>query len=115
MLYNKPMANRGMKKWLPFQSLVEQGKYLDQIIYEKNKIDKPQISVEQARKINRILSTYNYEVLKMKIYMDGYLYIYNGKIQKIDKTKKIIIFDDFFIPIKNIIDIEETDPFFEVC
>ena len=51
----------------------------------------------------------------MKIYMDGYLYIYNGKIQKIDKNKKILIFDDFYIPIKNVIDIEETDPFFEVC
>ena len=33
----------------------------------------------------------------------------------IDKNKKILIFDDFYIPIKNVIDIEETDPFFEVC
>lgn len=114
-MYNKTMANRGMKKWLPFQSLIEQEKYLDKMMYEKYKVEKPQISVEQARKINRILCSYNFEVLKMKIYMDGYLYIYNGKIQKIDKNKKILIFDDFYVPIKNVIDIEETDPFFEVC
>ena len=114
-MYNKNMANRGMKKWLPFQSLIEQEKYLDKMMYEKYKIEKPQISVEQERKINRILCSYNFEVLKMKIYMDGYLYIYNGKIQKIDKNKKILIFDDFYVPIKNVIDIEETDPFFEVC
>lgn len=109
------MADRGMKKWLPFQSLIEQEKYLDKMLYEKYKIEKPQISVEQARKINRILSTYTGDTLTMKIYIDGYLYIYSGKIEKIDKSKKILIFEDFYIPIKNVIDIEESDPFLEIC
>lgn len=109
------MADRGMKKWLPFQSLIEQEKYLDKMLYEKYKIEKPQISVEQARKINRILSTYTGDTLTMKIYIDGYLYIYSGKIKKIDKSKKILIFEDFYIPIKNVIDIEESDPFLEIC
>ena len=109
------MADRGMKKWLPFQSLIEQEKYLDKMLYEKYKIEKPQISVEQARKINRILSTYTGDTLTMKIYIDGYLYIYSGKIEKIDKSKKILIFEDFYIPIKNVIDIEESAPFLEIC
>ena len=29
------MSDRGMKKWLPFSSLVEQSTYLDKMIYEK--------------------------------------------------------------------------------
>ena len=35
------MADRGMKKWLPFASLVEQGEYLSKMMYEKYKIEKP--------------------------------------------------------------------------
>lgn len=110
------MANRGMKKWLPFQSLTEQSTYLDKMLYEKYKIDKPQVSIEQARKIDRILKEYDgSSSLTMKIFMDGYLYNYTGKIYKIDKNKKIIYFYDFFIPVKNILDIEDPSPFNDIC
>ena len=49
------MAERGMKKFLPFSSLTEQANFINEMVYEKNKIPKPQISNEQAEKINRIL------------------------------------------------------------
>lgn len=108
------MSERGMKKRLPFSSLVEQGSYLDKMMYEKFKVDKPRISVEQARKIDRLLKEYDGSSLKMKIYVDGYLYNYEGKIEKIDVSKKIIFLEDIYIPIKNIIDIEDPDPFCDI-
>ena len=49
------MADRGMKRWLPFSALIEQQVYLDKMIYEKYKVEKPRVSTEQARKIDRIL------------------------------------------------------------
>ena len=109
------MADRGMKKWLPFASLVEQQEYLDKMLYEKHKVTRPLISVEQARKIDTILKCYPNTTLHFKLYIDGYLYAYQGKIYKIDKNKKIVYFDEFFIPIRNIIDIEDPNPFDEIC
>lgn len=108
------MSDRGMKKWLPFSSLVEQSTYLDKMIYEKYKVDKPRVSTEQARKIDRILKEYDGSSLIMKIYVDGYLYTYNGKIEKIDVSKKLIFLQDIYIPIKNIIDIDDPNPFSDV-
>ena len=54
------MAERGMKKFLPFSSLTEQANFINEMVYEKNKIPKPQISNEQAEKINRILFHINH-------------------------------------------------------
>ncbi|MFA6755366.1 MAG: YolD-like family protein [Bacilli bacterium] len=103
--------NRGMKKWLPFSSLVEQQDFLDKMIYEKNKQPRPQISIEQANKIDRILKEYPKNKLTFKFYLDGYLYTFNGVIKRIDTQNKKIYFEDFYLPLKDIIDIEEVDIF----
>src|SRR5574344_340481 len=109
------MSDRGMKKWLPFASLVEQNEYLEQMIYEKNKIKKPQVSIEQARKIDEILKGYQDIPLNFKIYLDGYLYQFTGRILKIDTNKHLIFFKDFYVPIKDIIDIDDPNDFSDIC
>lgn len=110
------MGDRGMKKWLPFNSLIEQDIYLREMLYEKYKVPKPQVSVEQARKIDRLLKEYDgTSSLTIKIYLDGYLYKYEGKIDYIDKQKRLITLGEIKIPIKNIIDIEDPNPFIEIC
>ena len=69
------MNDRGMKKWLPFSSLVEQGKYLEKMIYEKYKIERPQVFNEQARKIDQTLREYDFKTpIRMDIFYDGYIY-----------------------------------------
>lgn len=109
------MSDRGMKKWLPFASLVEQNEYLEQMIYEKNKIKKPQVSIEQARKIDLILKEHQDLTLNFKIYLDGYLYQFAGKIVKIDLNKHLIFFKDFYVPIKDVIDIDDPNYFSDIC
>ena len=60
---------RGMKKYLPFSSLIEQSDELGKMLYEKHKISKPLISSENAIKIDRILRTYNpNELYRFKLY-----------------------------------------------
>lgn len=116
LIYNSLMSDRGMKKWLPFSSLVEQGETLKKMLYEKNKISKPLVSIERARKIDTLLKDYNYlDTLHLTIFFDGYLYEVNKKIVRIDLNKKIIVFDNYFIKINDIIDIEANDPFFDIC
>lgn len=110
------MKDRGMKKRLPFSSLIEQGKYLEKMIYEKYKIERPQVFNEQARKIDTILKEYDYKsTLTLTIFYDGYVYTLKEKILKIDKRNKMIYFNDFYIPIKNILDIEDPDIFNRIC
>lgn len=111
------MSNdRGMKKYLPFASLIEQSDELQKMIYEKGKKEKPLVSIEQARKIDNILRNYDKNVpYAFKLYYDGYIYEYYGKIIFIDKNKKEIVFNDFSLPIKNIIDIEDNDYLYDVC
>lgn len=109
------MAKRGMKKYLPFSSLTEQSVFIDQMLYEKNKVEKPQISNEQAIKINRILLENINETLHIKFYLEGYLYYYDGKIDFLDKKNKVIYINDYIIPLKNIIDIDEVDTFDSIC
>lgn len=109
--------DRGMKKWLPFASLVEQGKFLEQMIYQKYKVEKPLVFNEQCRKINNILLNYDYKTpLNLKIYYDGYIYQIQDTIIYIDIKKKVAYFDNFYLPLKNIIDIEDqSSPFDVIC
>lgn len=110
------MADRGMKKYLPFASLIEQQEYLDKMEYEKNKIPRPLVSIEQARKIDRILHEYDQTFeYSFKLFIDGYIFKFKGKIVSMNLNKKIIYFDDFSLPIKDIIDIEDNNPFNDIC
>ena len=109
------MADRGMKKYMPFASLVEQQVYLKKMIYEKGKKPKPQISNEQARKIDRLLKEHLEDKMLFKFYLDGYIYTYEGVIQYLDVKNKKIVIDDYLIPLQNIIDIENPDIFDDIC
>lgn len=99
------MSDRGMKKWAPFSSLIEQSTMLNEMFYEKNKKSKPQISNERANKINQILSNYGGESLKIKYFYDGYIYEVSTKIKRIDTLNKKLIFEDGSMPFSEIVDI----------
>ena len=99
------MSARGMKKWAPFSSLIEQSTCLEEMRYQKNKIEKPLISIEKAREINEILTNYHGQELLITYYFDGYLFKVNAIILSINKTKKEIRTDKGTIPLNAIIDI----------
>ena len=44
--------DRGIIKWLPFESLVSSKQVIDSILHEKNKIKKPILSLEQQQEIS---------------------------------------------------------------
>lgn len=99
------MSDRGMKKFAPFASLIEQKDYLDNMRYEKGKKEKPRLSNEKAEEINEILTTYRGEILEFHYYYDGYIYKIESKILKIDIYNRKLKLEQGDLPFTNIVDI----------
>ena len=76
------MSDRGMKKWAPYSSLIEQATCLEEMRYERNKVEKPTITQDRIEKINFILQNYRGQPLKIRFWHDGYFYIINKPIKK---------------------------------
>lgn len=105
------MSDRGMKKWAPYSSLIEQATCLAEMRYKRNKVDKPIQSQDLAEKINNVLSNYHGGPIKIKFYYDGYFYVINKEIKRIDIDNKKLIFDTGKLNFSQIVDIEENFEF----
>ena len=101
------MSDRGMKKWAPFSSLIEQATCLEEMKYQRNKIEKPLLTEDQIEKINYILQSYQKgQVVKIKFFHDGYLYVVNTTIKKIDLDNRLLILENGKLSFANLIDID---------
>ncbi len=103
------MSERGMKKWAPYSSLIEQSTCLEKMRYEKNKIEKPKISIDKAEKINRILLNYKKQELTITYFYDGYLYTVKTIVKRIDEVNKQLILPEGKLPLNEIIDIVDEN------
>jgi len=106
------MKQRGMVKWQPFASLPEQAGYIQKVLYDIKKIDKPILSDDQLEELNWKLNALSQtkEWVKITYFYDGYLYLVEGFICKIDFFKQSIIIEndgkrDYF-GILSIVDIQ---------
>lgn len=101
------MSDRGMKKWAPFSSLIEQATCLEEMKYQRNKIEKPILSDDQKEKIEYVLQTYKKgQTVKIKFYNDGYLYFVETQIKRIDTENRLLVLVNGKLKFENIIDIE---------
>ena len=86
------MSDRGMKKWAPFSSLIEQATCLEEMKYQRNKIAKPVLTEDQIEKINFVLQSYKKgQIVNIKFYNDGYLYVVSTSIKRIDLENRKLI------------------------
>ncbi len=99
------MSDRGMKKYAPYSSLVEQATSLEKMRYQKNKIEKPQISSDLANKINLILNSCMGENIEVKFFYNGYIYSIKSILKGVNTNRRIAIFSDGEIPLKDILDL----------
>ena len=90
------MSDRGMKKWLPFDSLTDTNKMKHEISKKKIKIEKPILSEDQLNLIEeKILEAYfKKDVIKIYYYFKNNIIIRQEKIKSIDNIKKQIILSD---------------------
>ncbi len=100
--------DRGIIKWLPFDSLVNSKSVVESILYEKRKVKKPILSKEQMEEIEEKLieAFYEQEKVTLKIYKSGYIKSITSTILSIDTTyKKIILANQDKILFNQIVDI----------
>ena len=96
-----------MKKWAPFSSLIEQATCLEEMKYQRNKIAKPVLTEDQIEKINFVLQSYKKgQIVNIKFYNDGYLYIVSTLIKRIDLKNRKLILEKGKLDFSNLIDIE---------
>ena len=101
------MSNRGMKKWAPFSSLIEQATCLEQMKYQRNKIERPILTEDRKEKINYVLQSYEKEqIVKIEFFNDGYLYFINTTIKRIDLENRKLILEHGKLDFINLIDID---------
>ena len=86
------MSERGMKKWAPYKSLIEQEKYLKKAHDDNNKEVRPQISSDEAELINEILVNYHGEELEITYWKNEKTNKISSILVKIDpENKKIVL------------------------
>ena len=103
------MSDRGMKKWAPYKSLIEQEKYLNKVSDDNKKIEKPQISSDEAELINEILVNYQGEELIITYWRNSKINTMSAILKKIDvENKKIVLQDRRTIYFVEIIKLERN-------
>ena len=85
------MSERGMKKWAPYKSLIEQEKYLKKSKSDNDKQVRPQISSDEAEIINEILTNYQGEELLITYWRNDKINTVSSVLKKIDVDNKKIV------------------------
>lgn len=88
------MSDRGMKKWAPYKSLVEQGYSLNELSKNNKKVDKPKISLEMAEEINEVLCEYHGQEVVVGYYRRGEILEVITTLKKIDTIEKRLVLPD---------------------
>ena len=101
------MSERGMKKWAPYKSLIEQEKYLKKASQNNEKQVRPQISSDEAENINEILVNYHGEELNITFWRNEKLNSIASILVKIDpENKKIVLPERRTIYFRELISLE---------
>ena len=101
------MSERGMKKWAPYKSLIEQEKYLKKASQKNEKQERPQISSDEAENINEILVNYHGEELEITYWKNEKINTISSILVKIDpENKKIVLPERRTIYFKELIRLE---------
>ncbi len=99
--------DRGMMKYAPYQSLIEQAQYLAAMRQRKSRIPRPLISNDRAEEMNRILVQHHQgDSVKAEYWENGSLHWACGSIEKVDASNRFLIVGETRIPLLNLIDLE---------
>lgn len=102
--------DRGMIKWLPFNSLINNKEMLYTLALEKEKVCRPILSQDEITKIeNKIIDAYylKYFVI-ITYYKAGYIYKEKGIIKKIDNISKFVYLNNLKLLFNQIIGVTDT-------
>jgi hypothetical protein len=100
------VSDRGMKKWAPYASLIEQKGTIHSMKKDRTKVKKPLLSQEQASSINDILLKSHGKTLMIRFYEQGFIYEDRFVVKKIDLDYKKLICDRQTINFNQLLNLE---------
>ena len=99
------MMDRGMVKWQPFNAVIDGTVMINDVLSKKNKVKMPVLCDEQRYEIQEKIFYYyrTQELVKIKYYKNGNIYVQEGQISFIDRNEHNIIINNkikvFFVQI----------------
>ena len=100
--------DRKMMKWIPFNALLEQGSYINDLLRGREQKQMPSLSTDQQEELNYKLETayvFKNELTLTYFEKDDFKHI-TGHITRTDMHNKIIFINDHPIYAQTITDIE---------
>lgn len=85
-------------KWNPFNAVASGEYMINDVLKEKSKLKMPILSDDQKQELqNRMLEAFNnQEIIKVKYFKNGDLYVKEGKITNIDPNLHKIVINQTF-------------------
>lgn len=99
------MSERGMKKWAPFSSLIEQKNTIQTMRQQRDKQVKPHLSQEAAEALNETLQQSLGKKIKVRFFYKHTIYVETFHVNKLDEDNKRLVCKEFTIPYRDLLDI----------
>ena len=104
------MSDRGMKKWNAYKTLEDHMPAVQRTVDSRYKVNKPQISSEEAEIINYHLVNYHGEEVVITYYENNEIHEISTTIKKIvPENREIVLPDKSKIKFINLLGIKEKD------
>jgi hypothetical protein len=99
------MSDRGMKKWAPYASLIEQKGTIAKMKNHRVQVKKPQLSQDMANEINDGLLRAKEQNVIIDYFFEGNKHQLSGFITKMNYDQKWLIIDKLTLPFDLILSI----------
>jgi hypothetical protein len=100
------MSERGMKKWAPYASLIEQKNTIQAMRQQRNKQTKPRLSQEAAEALNFAIQHCVGKTIKVRFFYQHTIYVETFLVIKRDEDNKRLVCEEFSIPYKDLLEID---------
>jgi hypothetical protein len=97
------MSERGMKKWAPYASLIEQKGTIQQMKQQRARITKPLLSQEMAMEINGLLLQSKGQHVHLTFFENQNKQILKGVVEKIDFDQKWLTINQKTVTFRSIL------------
>ena len=99
-------VERGMVKYAPYKSLVEQSSYLATMRARRAQVEKRVFLNDEAERIDEILTHCDDQTLVVFYWKNGFIHKEEGLISKIDPYARVIYINEVVIPLGDLQGIE---------
>jgi hypothetical protein len=89
------MSDRGMKKWAPYASLIEQKGTISKMKKHREQVKKPQLSQDMANEINACLLRAKDQNVVIDYFFEGSKHRIFGLVTKINYDQKWLMINEF--------------------